>query len=183
MANSREGTPAWYAPDPRAVIPLDQFRLPKNTARHIRQNRFRVTADEAFYKVISHCARRRETWISEEIETAYRDLHDRRFAHSVEAWEGDELVGGLYGVSLGGAFFGESMFHTKSGASDVALAMLVEHIIACRFTLLDIQFINPHLERYGAIEMPRAQFEQALGHALHSGAYWRPFPAFETIGQ
>lgn len=174
MGESRNGGVAWYAPDPRAILPIDALHVPKNTRRLLRRRTFHVTSDVAFDRVIEACAGRRETWISTEIEDVYRHLHAIGFAHSVECWEGGELAGGLYGVAIGGAFFGESMFHTKSGASDVALVHLAEHLSTCRFTLLDIQFTNPHLDRYGAVEISRSDFEVILGQALFSGARWQP---------
>jgi leucyl/phenylalanyl-tRNA---protein transferase len=174
MADSRDGEIGWYSPDPRAIIPLDEFRCPRNTRRLQRSNVFRVTSDRAFVEVIAECARRDETWISLEVERVYRRLHELGFAHSIECWDDDGLAGGLYGVALGGAFFGESMFHHKSGASDVALTHLVQHLVECGFTLLDIQFINSHLKRYGALEIPRSSFEAMLGRALFSGAHWLP---------
>jgi leucyl/phenylalanyl-tRNA---protein transferase len=174
MADSRDGDIDWYSPAVRAIIPLDTFRIPRNTRKLVDSGEFEIRLDTDFRSVIAGCGEREETWISEEIEEAYVELHCRGFAHSVESWQDGKLAGGLYGVAFAGAFFGESMFHRKSGASDVALVHLVEHLTACRFTLLDIQFINPHLERYGAVTIPRSEFQAMLGVALFSGASWRP---------
>lgn len=162
----------WYAPDPRGIIPLDTFHVPKTLAKLVRQGRFRVTSDEAFEQVISDCAKREETWISEDIIQTYTDLHDVGFAHSIECWQDDTLVGGLYGVAIGGAFFGESMFHRVRDASKVALVHLVNHLTSQGFVLLDTQFITPHLARFGAIEISKANYEARLQEALHVSTKW-----------
>jgi leucyl/phenylalanyl-tRNA--protein transferase len=163
----------WYSPDPRGVIPLDAFHMPSRLARLMRAGRFRVEIDRRFEEVMRACAetdRKEEdagTWISEEIVASYLELHRLGLAHSVETWLDDRLAGGLYGVALGGAFFGESMFHHVTDASKVALAALVEHLRTRGFHLLDVQWVTPHLEQFGAIEIPRdlylRQLEQALG--------------------
>ena len=171
----------WYAPDPRAVLPLDAFHVPRSLARVVRQGRYRVTTDEAFAAVIAACAApargRRSTWISGDIAEAFTRLHRRGYAHSVECWDdegpdGPVLAGGLYGVSLAGAFFGESMFHRRRDASKVALVHLVERLDAGGFVLLDTQFSTPHLARFGVVEIPRADYEVALQNALAMTADW-----------
>lgn len=167
-----DGEIRWYSPDPRGVIPLDSFHVPSRLARLMRGGKFRVEIDRRFEDVICACAgteRKEEdagTWISDEILVSYVELHRRGVAHSVETWQDDRLVGGLYGVALGGAFFGESMFHYVTDASKVALAALVERLRTRGFRLLDVQWVTPHLERFGAIEIPRADYLKQLEHAL-----------------
>jgi leucyl/phenylalanyl-tRNA---protein transferase len=171
-----EGEIRWYSPDPRGIIPLDGFHMPSRLARVIRSGRFRIEIDRDFPSVIRACANadRREddpgTWIDGEILTSYLALHQQGIAHSVEAWEGERLAGGLYGVALGGAFFGESMFHRVTDASKVALAALVERMTARGFTLLDVQWVTPHLERFGAIEISRNDYLGLLQQALEVDA-------------
>ena len=179
MADSHERGAAiyWFAPDPRAIIPLDGFHVSKNLAKLVRQHRFEITADRAFRRVIEACAEREETWISEEILAAYTALHRQGHAHSVECWQDSRLAGGLYGVALGGAFFGESMFHHVRDASKVALVHLVRQLRAGSFQLLDTQFTTPHLERFGAIEIPREEYERRLAEALATDATWWPLLA------
>lgn len=167
-----DGEVRWYSPDPRGVIPLDSFHTPSRLARVMRGGKFRVEIDRRFEDVIRACAdteRKEEdagTWISDEILVSYVELHRRGVAHSVETWQDDRLVGGLYGVALGGAFFGESMFHHVTDASKVALGALVERLRTRGFRLLDVQWVTPHLERFGAIEIPRADYLQQLEQAL-----------------
>jgi leucyl/phenylalanyl-tRNA--protein transferase len=175
---------AWYSPDPRGVIPLDRFRMPKNLAKCVRQRRFHILIDRDFEAVIRTCAEprsyQRETWINEHIIHAYCQLHEMGLAHSVEAWslkegaphEPGELVGGLYGVSLRGAFFGESMFSRVTDASKVCLVHLVEHMKARGMSLLDIQFPNKHLAQFGACGIPREAFLDQLEAALLSESSW-----------
>lgn len=163
-----DGQIGWFSPDPRGILPLEAFRIPSRLARVIRQGRFEVTIDREFAAVMRHCAERPDdgTWISDEILASYIALHERGLAHSVETWQAGKLVGGLYGVHLGGAFFGESMFHRVTDASKVALAALVERLQARGFTLLDIQWVTPHLSRFGAVEVPRREYLQRLQDAL-----------------
>jgi len=167
-----EGEIRWYSPDPRGIIPLDAFHVPSRLARVIRRGRFRIEIDRDFPAVIRGCAQvdRKDddpgTWIDSEILTSYIAMHRQGLAHSVEAWEGERLAGGLYGVALGGAFFGESMFHRATDASKVALAALVERMKAGGLTLLDIQWVTPHLEQFGAIEIPRSEYLELLQEAL-----------------
>ena len=162
----------WYSPDPRGIIPLDTFHLPSRLARVIRSGKFTVDIDRAFESVMRACAETDRndgdpgTWINDEILESYIELHRVGLAHSVEAWQGDRLVGGLYGVALGGAFFGESMFHHATDASKVALAALVDRLQVRGFRLLDIQWVTPHLEQFGAIEIARAQYLKVLADAL-----------------
>ncbi len=177
MADPDEGGAVyWYAPDPRGVLPLGGFRVPKNLAKLVRQRRFEVTTDRSFEAVMRACAApaegRETTWISDEIVAAYVALHRRGAAHSVECWDDGRLVGGLYGVALGGAFFGESMFHRARDASKVALVHLVERLRRGGFRLLDVQFVTDHLARFGAVEVPRAEYERRLAEALGADARW-----------
>ena len=167
----------WYAPDPRAVLPLDAFHVPKTLARTVRAGRFRVTVDRAFEAVVRACAEpapgREQTWISEEIVAAYSALHDGGFGHSVECWtDAGAFAGGLYGVALGGAFFGESMVSRERDASKVALVWLVRRLRAGGFALLDTQMSTPHLARFGVVEVPRDEYERRLAAALAAEADW-----------
>ena len=157
---------AWFSPDPRAVIPLESFHVPHALKRTSRKNLFEVKIDRAFGEVIRGCAKRKDTWINQEIIESYECLHELGHAHSVEAWAENKLAGGLYGVALGGAFFGESMFHRVRDASKVALVGLVEHLRARKFALLDTQWTTPHLEQFGAIEIPRGQYLKLLMRAV-----------------
>jgi leucyl/phenylalanyl-tRNA---protein transferase len=167
-----EGDIRWFSPDPRGIIPLDSFHLPTRLARVIRRGTFEIEINRSFEEVIRACALADRdpddagTWIDQEIFESYCALHDAGFAHSVEAWQGGKLAGGLYGVALGGAFFGESMFHYVTDASKVALAALVERLRASGFTLLDTQWTTEHLEQFGAIEIPRARYLRLLSDAL-----------------
>ncbi|MCG3212075.1 MAG: Leucyl/phenylalanyl-tRNA--protein transferase [Anaerolineae bacterium] len=167
-----DGTIYWYDPNPRAIIPLDKFHVPRRLARHIRQGEAEVRFDTAFRQVMTACARpapgRETTWINNEIIDVYCDLHELGFAHSVETWADDRLVGGLYGVSLRGLFAGESMFSQQTNASKIALVALVEHLRRQKFVLLDTQFITPHLHRFGAVEIPRAEYLRRLDAALRT---------------
>jgi leucyl/phenylalanyl-tRNA--protein transferase len=165
-----DGEIRWYSPDPRGVLPLDQFHAPRRLLRVVRSGRFEVSLDRAFREVIAGCAADRDegTWINDEILESYVALHEHGLAHSVEVWAGGELAGGLYGVSLNGAFFGESMFHRVSDASKVALWALVERLRERRFSLLDVQWLTPFLERCGAVEIPREEYQAALAAALRS---------------
>ena len=162
----------WFSPDPRGIIPLDEFHVPARLARVVRRGVFRIAIDTAFEQVIRACAaaeRDRDdpgTWISEEIVASYGALFARGIAHSVEAWRDDRLVGGLYGVALRGAFFGESMFHEETDASKVALVALVERLRRFGYVLLDTQWVTEHLEQFGAIEIPREEYLRRLDAAL-----------------
>jgi leucyl/phenylalanyl-tRNA--protein transferase len=163
-----DGEIAWYSPDPRCVFPLDAFHVPRSVRQVIRRGVFEIRVNEAFDNVIARCADRPEgTWISDEVRALYANLHRRGYAHSVEAWRDDELAGGLYGVALGGAFFGESMFTRQTNASKVALVALVERLRARGFVLLDTQWITRHLARFGAVEISRREYLRRLQLALH----------------
>lgn len=172
MADPDEGSVYWFSPDPRAVLPLSDFHIPRSLRQALRKNQFEVVTDRAFEEVIRACANRNKTWISEEIIRVYTLLHEHGYAHSVECWENDRLVGGLYGVALGGAFFGESMFHRKRDASKIALVHLVHHLRRGGFTLLDTQYTTPHLEQFGVIEIPRHLYLEHLNRALNVPARW-----------
>jgi leucyl/phenylalanyl-tRNA--protein transferase len=161
-----DGEIGWFSPDPRAIIPLDDnFRVPHGLKRVLRRGIFEVRVNHSFEEVMRSCARRDETWITGEIIDSYCELHRRGFAHSVEAWSEGKLAGGLYGVAVGGAFFGESMFHRETDASKVALHGLVERMRERGFTLLDTQWITPHLRQFGAMEIPRRQYLRQLAEA------------------
>lgn len=163
----------WYAPDPRAVIPLDErFHISDTLRKTIKKQAFELKFDSDFRGVMQGCAERDTTWISDEICMAYTELHRLGYGHSVECWQGGALAGGLYGVAIGGAFFGESMFSRVRDASKVALVHLVEHLRKQGFTLLDTQFITPHLATFGAYEIPRTVYEHTLQKALRVKAVW-----------
>jgi leucyl/phenylalanyl-tRNA--protein transferase len=166
MADER-GEIQWVLPDPRAIIELDAFKVSRSLRAVTRRGVFEVTVNSAFDSVITACADRDEgTWISDEIKDAYRLLHRLGFCHSVEAWSDGRLAGGLYGVALGGAFFGESMFHHVSDASKVALVHLVGRMRSRGYVLLDVQFLTEHLRRLGAVEVPCSEYERRLQQAL-----------------
>jgi leucyl/phenylalanyl-tRNA--protein transferase len=161
-----DGEIYWHCPDPRAVIPLDSVRISHSLAKIIAKNIFEVRINTAFDHVIRGCSERRETWISDTIIETYTTLHTMGYAHSVETWYEGELVGGLYGVTLGSAFFGESMFSRVSNASKVAYIHLTRHLCKRGFTLLDSQYINPHMERLGAVLVSRTTYFMELKKAL-----------------
>ena len=164
---SDEGEVMWFCPDPRVILELDRFHVPGTLGQLYRQGRFRLTVNRSFHAVITACAERPEgTWISPAFVEAYDKLHELGHAHSVEAWQGGDLAGGLYGVALGGVFCGESMFHWQRDASKVALVYLVERMIERGFGLLDVQFMTEHLARFGAVEIPREQYLQRLTEAI-----------------
>ncbi len=161
-----DGSIHWFSPDPRAIIPLDGFKVGHGLRRTLAKEKFQIRINHAFAKVIRACADRDETWITPKIIASYEHLHDLGCAHSVEAWHNGKLAGGLYGVAIGGAFFGESMFHWVTDASKVALVALVERMKARRFVLLDTQWTTPHLERFGATEISRRAYLRLLGGAV-----------------
>lgn len=161
-----DGEIGWYSPDPRAVFPLDAFHVPKSLAKTIRRGVFEVRFDTAFEAVMRGCAERDVTWISEDIVRSYVELHRLGLAHSVEAWRDGKLVGGLYGVALGGAFMGESMFSRETDASKVCLVALVERLRERGFVLLDSQLATEHLARFGQLEIPRREYLRQLRAAL-----------------
>ncbi len=182
MAEAREDNEVfWVEPDHRGIIPLDRFHLSRSLRKTLKRGTFRVTADQAFDQVIAACAQaapdRENTWINLQIEQAYEALHRQGNAHSIETWQGEELVGGLYGVRLGGAFFGESMFSRATDASKVALVHLVARLICGGFKLLDTQFLTDHLKQFGAVEIPREDYRRMLKNALVVDADFYSLPA------
>jgi leucyl/phenylalanyl-tRNA--protein transferase len=160
----------WVDPEERGILPLDSFHVSRSLARTLRRGVFEMRIDTAFESVMRLCAEpapdRPETWINDEILRLFIELHHQGYAHSIETWRDDVLVGGLYGLALGGAFFGESMFSRVTDASKAALVHLVERLRADGFTLLDTQFVTSHLQRFGAIEIPRMQYLHRLAEAL-----------------
>ncbi|MBO0695746.1 MAG: leucyl/phenylalanyl-tRNA--protein transferase [Verrucomicrobia bacterium] len=156
----------WFSPDPRAILPLEDFHVPHALRRVLRKEVFETTMDAAFWKVIKACAERDDTWINREIIESYTRLFELGHAHSVEAWNEGKLAGGLYGVAVGGAFFGESMFHRVTDASKIALVRLVEHLRARKFALLDTQWLTPHLQQFGGIEISRNDYLRLLRRAV-----------------
>jgi leucyl/phenylalanyl-tRNA--protein transferase len=166
MAESHTGPISWYSPDPRAILPLDEFKISRSLRRTVRSGIYEIRINTAFPRVIRACAGRAETWISDEIVRVYTLLHERGDAHSVEAWHNDRLAGGLYGVAIGGAFFGESMFSAETDASKVALVSLVGRLQERGFLLLDTQFVNAHILQFGAREIPRRAYLKLLELAL-----------------
>jgi leucyl/phenylalanyl-tRNA--protein transferase len=175
----------WVDPEWRGILPLDDFHVPHRLRRTMRNHGFEIRCDTAFEAVIRGCAAaapdRPRTWINEEIVALYTELFRRGLAHSVESWYEGELVGGLYGVSLNAAFFGESMFSRMTDASKVALVHLVAHLIEGGFTLLDTQFVTEHLKRFGAIEIPRADYRRRLAKAVMRPARFQPFLAADPL--
>lgn len=164
----------WFSPDPRGIIPLETFHAPQRLRRLVRSDRFTTSVNRDFVGVMRACAADREdgTWMNDELLAAYVGLHQQGLAHSVEVWRDDALVGGLYGVHLGAAFFGESMFHRETDASKVALMVLVERLRTQGFVLLDIQWVTPHLARFGAVELTRDEYLIRLAGALGRTAEW-----------
>jgi leucyl/phenylalanyl-tRNA---protein transferase len=192
MAESAEDpTLFWVEPEMRGVIPLDGFRVSSRLARTVRSDAFTVTVDTAFKAVIANCAApqagREDTWINARIRDLYVGLHELGHGHSVEVWQNDELVGGLYGVSLGRAFFGESMFHRARDASKVALVHLVARLMTGGFALLDAQYVTEHLRSLGAVEIPRRRYRALLDNAIKGEADFRklaiapPIPGTEAL--
>ncbi|RDL52118.1 Leucyl/phenylalanyl-tRNA--protein transferase [Ensifer sp. M14] len=162
----------WVEPEIRGVIPLDDFHVSRSLAKTIRKSQFDIRFNTAFEAVMEGCAApapdRPTTWINNKIRALYATLHSMGYAHSVEAWEGDVLVGGLYGVSLGSAFFGESMFSRRTNASKICLVHLVERLRSRGFELLDTQFTTEHLKSFGAIDVPKAEYEIMLANAMNA---------------
>ena len=186
MADSRGAEDLfWVEPRQRAVIPLDKFHMSRSLKRTIRSGRFTVTRDQAFGPVIAACADREETWINGGIESAMLALHGSGHAHSVEVWSLGELVGGLYGVKLGRAFFGESMFSRQTNASKIALAWLVARLKVGNFTLLDCQFMTDHLATLGAVSIPRETYVALLSAALGGAGAGSAgaLPGFDALGR
>jgi leucyl/phenylalanyl-tRNA--protein transferase len=170
----------WIEPEHRGIIPLNRFHVPARLARTVRSDRFTVTVNRDFEAVLDGCAApqagRAKTWINARIRVLYRKLHERGHCHSVEAYEDGELAGGLYGVTLGSAYFGESMFHRARDASKVALVHLVARLKAAGFTLLDTQFVTDHLRTFGAVEISRRQYHRLLEEALRGEARFAARP-------
>jgi len=190
MAESRDDPHLfWVDPKRRGVLPLERFHISRRLRRTVRRSPWRIAVDRDFGAVMERCASpapgRWSTWINEQILELFNALHDRGFAHSVEVWEEDELVGGLYGIALGAAFFGESMFSRRRDASKVALVHLVGRLKIAGFRLLDTQFVTEHLEQFGAIEIPRddyhAQLERALGYSVDFSLAGRAPSAEEVL--
>lgn len=182
MAETRRGQRLyWLDPERRGILPLDAFHLPRRLARTVLADRYRVTTDAAFAAVIAGCAAaapgREDTWINADIERLFTELHRQGHAHSVECWAGAELVGGLYGVSLGAVFFGESMFATSRDASKVALVHLVARMRLGGYRLLDTQFVTSHLAQFGAVEVARDAYKALLADAVQAEAAWPADPA------
>jgi leucyl/phenylalanyl-tRNA--protein transferase len=171
MSDSRDAQDLyWVEPRRRAILPLDSFHLSRTLRKTLKSDRFEITRDRAFKAVVRLCAEREDTWINAEIEASYIRLHEAGRAHSIEAWQSGELAGGLYGVRLGAAFFGESMVSLRPDASKVALAWLVARLIVGGFRLLDCQFMTPHLNSLGAIEIDQKDYLVLLDSALGGGA-------------
>ena len=166
LFRSNDDSIEWFSPDPRAVLPLEKFHVPHALRRVVRRKPFEITIDKAFSAVIRACAERENTWINRDIIDSYIRLHELRHAHSVEAWNKNNLVGGLYGVAVGGAFFGESMFHRATDASKIALVALVEHLRSRKFVLLDTQWLTPHLQQFGGIQISRSHYLRLLRRAV-----------------
>lgn len=169
---AKDGELLWFSPDPRGILPLDGFHVPHGLKRALKDPAWEVRVDSCFEGVIRACSEREDTWIDECIVQSYLGLHSLGFAHSVETWREGELVGGLYGVHLGGAFFGESMFHRHTNASKVALFALVKLLEKGGFSLLDTQWTTPHLEQFGAVEIPRDTYLIVLDKALEKEAHF-----------
>ena len=176
MADPTTGLIDWYSPDPRGVLPLDRFHVPRSLARVVRQERFEIHVDRSFHEVLTQCSRLgqapEQNWLDPRIMEAVMQLHRMGMAHSVEAWSDGRLVGGLYGISLGGAFFGESMFCRPGDggrdASKVCLVHLVRRLRDRGYRLLDVQFVNDHLRQFGVVEIPVHEYDQALEEALRT---------------
>jgi leucyl/phenylalanyl-tRNA---protein transferase len=166
MAESSEGEIYWHSPEPRAIIPLNNIKQPRSLKQTLKKIHYEFRIDTRFREVITACSKRESTWISGEIIEQYTILNEMGFAHSVETWEKNELVGGLYGVTIGSAFFGESMFSLKKDASKAAFYVLAERLINQGFILLDTQYLNPFTEQLGAIEIPREMYLRLLKKAI-----------------
>lgn len=176
----------WVDPRLRGVFPLDGFRISRSLARTLRRGPFTVTTDRAFRDVVTGCADREETWINDTIFDLYTALFAQGYAHSIEVWKGQNLVGGVYGVSIGAAFFGESMFSRASDASKVALAYLIDRLRLGGFQLFDTQFLTPHLASLGAVEIPRARYRALLSQAIAAQASFDaagPIPTAQDVIQ
>jgi leucyl/phenylalanyl-tRNA---protein transferase len=181
MAESRNSSEIrWVEPHKRGVFPLDNFHISRSLARQIRRCNWTIRTNTDFAAVVAACADRPETWINGQIAELYQSLHEAGFAHSLEVWDGQDLIGGVYGVTLGAAFFGESMFSRRTDASKTALAYLVHRLRAGRFVLFDTQFLTAHLASLGAIEISRAAYKRQLSAALERPATFDP-PAYPPL--
>jgi leucyl/phenylalanyl-tRNA--protein transferase len=167
-----DGSLGWFSPDPRGILPLEGFHIPKGLRRALKKHSFEIRCDTAFAEVMLGCADRESTWIDPVIFNSYTRLHELGFAHSVEAWRAGRLVGGLYGVALRGLFCGESMFSRETDASKICLVHLVERLRRGGYVLLDTQWTTPHLRTFGAIDIPRDSYLDLLEEALETAAEW-----------
>lgn len=176
MGDSRDptGSIRWYSPDPRCIFDLENFHVPKRLARTFRSGRFEMRINSAWHEVLKACANRADTWITDDIFAVYTELHELGIAHSVETYLEGKLAGGLYGISLGGAFMGESMFHTETDASKIALVHLVQRLRQRGFNLLDCQFATNHLATFGATEISRDEYLTRLNFALSQDCVFDP---------
>jgi leucyl/phenylalanyl-tRNA--protein transferase len=165
MADEKTGNINWYLPDIRTIIPLADYNIPRSTRKAIEEKNFEIRFDNDFESVLEGCADRESTWISEELKTAYRGLKKRGYIHTVETWKDGKLVGGLYGVTFRGAFFGESMFSKVSQASKAALVALLKHLKEKDFVLLDVQYMTEHLKMFGAVEISFEEYTKLLHKA------------------
>jgi leucyl/phenylalanyl-tRNA---protein transferase len=165
MADAKTENINWYLPDVRTIIPLDNFNIPRSTKKAIDEKNFEIKFDSDFESVLEGCADRESTWISEELKSAYRSLKKRGHIHTVETWKDGKLVGGLYGVTFRGAFFGESMFSKVSQASKAALVALLQHLKEKEFVLLDVQYMTEHLKMFGAVEISFEEYTKLLHKA------------------
>ena len=170
----------WFNPEMRGVMPLDGLHVSRSLRKTLKSGRYRVTANQRFSEVLAACADRKETWINSEITTLYTELHHMDHAHSIEVWEGGQLVGGLYGVSLGAAFFGESMFSRQSNASKIALVGLLARLNLGGFTLLDMQFLTPHLASLGGVEISQRVYQSQLQIAVNGQGDFHRLKATDT---
>ncbi|OOY28763.1 leucyl/phenylalanyl-tRNA--protein transferase [Thioclava sp. L04-15] len=171
MAESRENPQLhWFDPAMRGIVPLENFHISRSLAKHLRRGNYTISTNRAFRAVVEGCADRDETWINGPLFALYDQLHAAGFAHSLEVWQDGDLAGGIFGITLGGAFFGESMFSRRTNASKTALAYLVDRLRQAGFSLFDTQYITPHLASLGAVEIPRADYRARLARALRQEA-------------
>jgi leucyl/phenylalanyl-tRNA--protein transferase len=186
MAESRDDTEIfWVDPRLRGIFPLEHFHISRSLAKHMRAVDWTIRTDTDFDGVVTACAQREDTWISRDIAKLYSSLHKMSHGHSIEVWDGDDLIGGVYGVVSGTAFFGESMFSRKRDASKMALAFLTKHLSNCGFTLFDTQFLTDHLATLGAIEISRDRYHALLHQALQTTARFhaKPLPSLQDVLQ
>jgi leucyl/phenylalanyl-tRNA---protein transferase len=165
MADEKTGSIQWYCPEVRTIIPLESYNIPRSLNKFLEHSTFEFRRDTDFISVVKACADRDSTWISEELIAAYLRLYKGKHIHTIEVWDGNELVGGLYGISFRGAFFGESMFSKVSQASKAALAYLLQYLKEKDFVLLDVQYMTPHLKMFGAVEIPFQEYQNLLNSA------------------